>query len=79
MPLSREEVLVLTLFVQWLEHTAPEYAAAPAMYEALAQCRKAFDAMPADVLGHNEREGWPYLEELTSRVDAILAAARGGS
>ena len=43
----------------------------------LKQCRKAFEAMPEDVLGHNEREGWPYLEELASRVDAAIAKAEG--
>jgi len=49
------------------------------LLEMLRQCRRAFDAMPVDVLGHNEREGWPYLEELASRVDAIIAKARGES
>ena len=54
-------------------------AAAPDLLAALEQCRKAFDAMPIDVLGHNEHYGWPYLEELKSRVDTAVARARGES
>ena len=34
-PLSRNEVLVLTLFIQWIEANAPEYAAAPELLAAL--------------------------------------------
>jgi len=46
--------------------------------EALEQCRMAFPAMPVDVLGHNEHQGWPYLEELASRVEAALKGSSDG-
>ena len=80
MPLSREEVLVLTLFVQWLEHTAPEYAAVPAMYDALENLLEATEADPFEIVGRDEH-GHPLsaLGLARHNARAALTSARGES